>query len=730
MLNRLFILVSLCLFSIPCRAGALDVQLTQIVAGLNRPLFLTHAGDGSGRIFIVEQTGLIRILENESLLGPPFLDISSGFNLISSGERGLLGLAFHPDYSSNGRFFINYIRRVSGQDQTVIQEHQVSGNPNAADPNGQVILTLDQPAATHNGGWLGFGPSDGYLYISAGDSGTPSNPSGRGQDLSTLLGKILRIDSDSGLPYGIPASNPFVGAQGARGEIWAYGLRNPWRASFDPLTGRLFAADVGQSTWEEVDIIEGGKNYGWNIVEGPACFDPPVGCDMSGLEPPIHSYRHSFGRSVTGGYVYRGQRIPALVGDYIFGDYVTGRIWALTEGPGSWSSSELFDSNLNISSFGVDEDGELYAVDHGVGRVFRFISTAPSADLEVTKMDLGPFVVGTTGRYRLGVSNFGEAATTSIITVTDEIPDSLELLSVHAPDWSCQTEMQTLSCALEGSLIPGQSKMLSISVLVRPGAIPQVLNTATVSNSEDFNTANDSSTIATSAFEVGILPRRFAQFALGDVFRILVLVSNKSLTPWEGRGVLRQGNEEEWDNLWALNGIDQTGSSDFEISLPPQGTRKFTLTGDDQVREGFFDLIGTHSSLNSQVALSFFYQLGNGALSDSIATFDTPPSKILVFPVEKSSEADTGFAYAALDPGQNFSISATLIDQAGVEIGTVTWIYSGHEALFFTELFDFLGSFVGSLRIESEVSLFLTVVRVEQSAGGFQLTNIPPEMGY
>ena len=368
-----------------------------------------------------------------------------------------------------------------------------------------------------------------------------------------------------------------------------------------------------------------------------------------------------------------------------------------------------------------------YAVDHGVGRVFRFISTAPSADLEVTKMDLGPFVVGTTGRYRLGVSNFGEAATTSIITVTDEIPDSLELLFVHAPDWSCQTEMQTLSCALEGSLIPGQSKMLSISVLVRPGAIPQVLNTATVSNSEDSNPDNNSVSITTSVFEVGILPRRFA---LGDVFRILVLVSNKGLTPWEGRGVLRQENEEEWDNPWALNGIDQTGSSDFEISLPPQGTRKFTLTGDDQVREGFFDLIGTNSSLNSQVALSFFYQLGNGALSDSIATFDTPPSKVLVFPVEKSSEADTGFAYAAFDAGEAFSISATLIDQAGVEIGTVTWIYSGHDALFFTELFDSLESFVGSLRIESEVSLFLTVVRVEQSAAGFQLTNVPPEMGY
>ena len=464
MLKRCSVLIILCLCFVPCRAGAAEIELTEVVSGLNRPLFLTHSGDGSGRIFIVEQTGFIRILENGSLLGTPFLDISSGFNLISSGERGLLGLAFHPDYSSNGRFFVHYFRSVSGQDQTVIQEHQISGNPNVGDQNGQVILTLDQPSTTHNGGWLGFGPSDGYLYISAGDSGTPSNPSGRGQELSTLLGKILRIDIDSGSPYGIPESNPFVGAKGARGEIWAYGLRNPWRASFDPLTGRLFAADVGQSTWEEVDIIEGGKNYGWNIMEGPACFKPPVGCDMTGLEPPIHSYGRSFGRAVTGGYVFRGQQIPALVGDYIFGDYVTGRIWALTEGPEAWSPTELFNTSLSISSFGVDEDSELYVVHHG-GSIWKFSSTAPRPDLEIRKMDLGPLVVGTTGTYRLSVENVGNAATTGAVTVTDELPPSLGLLSLHATGWSCQTELASFSCLLESSLAPGQSREISVGVL-------------------------------------------------------------------------------------------------------------------------------------------------------------------------------------------------------------------------------------------------------------------------
>ena len=728
MLRRFFLLIILCLCWVPCRAGVAEIELTQVVSGLNRPLFLTHADDGSGRIFIVEQGGLIRILEDGSLLGTPFLDISSG-SLITSGERGLLGLAFHPDYSNNGRFFINYVRRVSGQDQTVIAEHQVSANPDIAEQNGQILLTFDQPFSNHNGGWLGFGPSDGYLYISTGDGGSQDDPDERGQDLSTLLGKILRVGIDSGSPYAIPESNPFVAVQGARGEIWAYGMRNPWRASFDPPSERLFVADVGQFAREEVDIVESGKNYGWDIMEAEACHEPAVGCDMTGLELPIHSYGRSLGVSVTGGYVYRGQQIPALAGEYVFGDYGSGRIWTLTEGPGDWSRSELFDTALSISSFGVDEAGELYVVNHG-GSIWKLEGTVVMTDLEVSKMDLGPFVVGTTGHYRLGVSNLGDAATTDTITITDEMPDPLQLLSAHGPGWSCETSIASLSCELESNLEPGQSRELSVAVLAGPGAVPQVVNTATVSSSEDSNPDNNSVGIATSVFEVGILPRRFAQFALGDIFQILFLVSNKSLTLWEGRGVLRQGDEAEWDSPWTVNGVDQTGSSHFEISLPPQGSRKFTLTGDTQVREGFFDLIGTDSSLNSQVAVSFFYQVGNPALTDSIATFDTPPSKVLVFPVEKSSEADTGFAYAALDPGGAFNVSATLIDQAGIEIGTVTWIYSGHDALFFTELFDFLENFTGSLRIESEVSLYLTVFRVEQSLGGFQLTNVPPEMGY
>ncbi len=612
----------------------------------------------------------------------------------------------------------------------MIQRHQVSANPNVANSNGQILLTYSQPYDNHNGGWLGFGPEDGLLYIAAGDGGLGGDPEERAQDLSTLLGKMLRIDVDSGSPCGIPSGNPFDGVGGARDEIWAYGLRNPWRASFDPPTGRLFVADVGQGTWEEVDIVEKGKNYGWDVVEGPECFEPSSGCDFTGLESPIHWYGRSVGRSVTGGYVYRGQEIPSLVGDYVFGDYRSGRIWALTEGAGGWSRVQLFSTARSISSFGVDEDLELYLVDHD-GSILKltsttttpapdlvvtknsqednyfpdedivfeidvqnqgpgdatdvtltdnlpaglsFVSAAPSQgscssqgstvtcdlgaidnnssaqvtltakavqpgeftnsasavsdppdsnngnnsgdftgmigesadlslkksvestlveigtefdytievtnhgpstatqvlvrdslasglspvsapdpcrflqneqffceftaiganssravdfrvraaqtgqidnsatvsasqvdpvdtnnfdsvsvtivatpDLEVRKTDLGPFVVGSTGYYRLLVFNVGNAAPGGPVTISDELPPSLGLLSAHSAGWSCETNAMSLFCSLQDSLPPGQSRGLTLAVLVGPGAVPLVINEARVSNSQDIN---------------------------------------------------------------------------------------------------------------------------------------------------------------------------------------------------------------------------------------------------
>src|SRR5438105_439918 len=254
--------------SLPSAPPALVLQ--QLVSGLTSPVDFEFPNDGTGRFFVLEQTGKVRIIQGGVLLSSPFLDIT---NLLESGcEKGLLGLAFHPLYAQNGRFFVNYTRRVNGQLQTVIAEYHVSANdPNKADPTGSITLVIDQPFDNHNGGQLAFG-SDTYLYIALGDGGSAGDPFGNGQNLVTLLGKLLRIDIDSGTPYVIPPDNPFVNDPPALGEIWAYGLRNPWRFSFDRVTHRLFAGDVGQDNYEEVDIINKGGNYGWNIMEGRHCY--------------------------------------------------------------------------------------------------------------------------------------------------------------------------------------------------------------------------------------------------------------------------------------------------------------------------------------------------------------------------------------------------------------------------------------------------------------------------
>jgi len=347
-----------------------QIQLQLLVAGLAQPVYITHAGDGSGRLFIVEQGGVIRIFKNGSLLTTPFLNITS--RVISGGEQGLLSVAFHPNYETNGRFFVNYTAPGGGAaGQSIIAEYRVSAaNPDVADNTERVLLAIPDPFSNHNGGLNKFGP-DGFLYIGLGDGGSGGDPQNNGQRLDTLFGKVLRINVDGAQPYAIPSDNPFVGTTGARGEIWAYGLRNPWRFSFDPCNNRLFLADVGQNAWEEVDLIQRGGNYGWRIMEGPVCFNPPSGCSTTGLQMPIGSYDHGQGCSVTGGYVYRGTASPILIGRYLFADYCSGRLWELREtGPNVWAMRQLAQTGLTISSFGEGEDRELYIVHHA-GSIYR-----------------------------------------------------------------------------------------------------------------------------------------------------------------------------------------------------------------------------------------------------------------------------------------------------------------------------------------------------------------------
>ena len=304
----------------------------------------------------------------------PFLNIRD--RVISGGEMGLLGLAFHPGFSQNGRLFVNYTSRSGGL-HTVISEFKISSRPNAADPESErILLTIDQPYSNHNGGAIVFGP-DGALYIGTGDGGAGNDPHGNGQNLTTLLGKMLRIDVDqreADKPYGIPGDNPFIARRGAAKEVWAYGLRNPWRFSFDSLTGLLYAGDVGQAAREEIDVIQKGKNYGWNRMEGTLCT-PGVNlkCNKRGLEPPIIDYPRSEGTVVIGGYVYRGRSIPSLCGVYLFSDFGNGRIFGLRYHEGKVKEHRrLLSTRRRISSLGEDEQHELYLLDYE-GEVLKIV---------------------------------------------------------------------------------------------------------------------------------------------------------------------------------------------------------------------------------------------------------------------------------------------------------------------------------------------------------------------
>ena len=355
--------------------AAVRVELQLITGGLDRPVGIAHAGDGSGRLFILEQPGRIRVVQDGTLAVAPFLDITDRVGS-SQNEQGLLGLAFHPRYAENGTFFVYYTDR---QGDTVVSRLSVSGDAARAEPGSEaVLLRIDQPAGNHNGGHLAFGP-DGALYVGTGDGGGAGDQYGNGQNGQTLLGAMLRLGVDGGPAYSVPDDNPFVGNPNVRDEIWALGLRNPWRYSFDRLTGDLYIADVGQNRYEEVDVQPadepGGQNYGWPIMEGLHCFPEDRSCERAGLSLPVWEYDHSQGCSVTGGYVYRGEEFPILAGIYVFGDYCSGRIWGLAplDGAGAdgWQAALLTQADIQLSSFGEDERGELYLVDIRRGELFK-----------------------------------------------------------------------------------------------------------------------------------------------------------------------------------------------------------------------------------------------------------------------------------------------------------------------------------------------------------------------
>jgi uncharacterized repeat protein (TIGR01451 family) len=416
-------------------AADVQISLQSIASGFTRPLQITHAGDGSNRLFVVEQDGRIKIIKNGAVLGTPFLDISgltrSPADAGGGNEQGLLGLAFHPNYQNNGYFYVNY---TNNSGNTVIARYTVSGNPDVANAaTAFTILTVNQPYTNHNGGQLLFGPTDGYLYIGLGDGGSGGDPENRAQNTGSLLGKMVRIDVNSGSPYAIPPTNPFVGAGNPLDEIWALGLRNPWRFSFDRATGDLYIGDVGQGDWEEISYqaanTPGGVNFGWRCREGAHNYNFSGSCGSLSLTDPIAEYNHTQGVSVTGGFVYRGSLYPNLLGRYFYADYGSGKIWSLYKtGPAAFSAPDLeLDTAHLLSAFGENEAGELYVTGYNNGVIYHLAdANGPSPNLSTsTKSVSTPHAnANELVTYTIQLANTG-GPTTDTFSLVDTLPANL-----------------------------------------------------------------------------------------------------------------------------------------------------------------------------------------------------------------------------------------------------------------------------------------------------------------
>ena len=437
------------------------IELVPVLEGLTNPLYVTNARDGSNRLFIVEQAGRILVLQSGAAAPTVFLDIRS--KVLSGGERGLLGLAVHPQMTDNRRFFVNYTRQADGA--TVIAEYRVSAaNRDVAEASESALLIVQQPFANHNGGMIEFGP-DGFLYVGMGDGGSGNDPGNRGQNTQELLGKMLRIDIDHpespSAHYSSPSTNPFFGPDPGRDEIIALGFRNPWRFSFDRDTGQLFVADVGQNSREEIDIVALGGNYGWRVFEGNRCTNlGPTPCSAGGFTPPIAEYEQTGGRcAITGGYVYRGSKSSLPAGTYVYGDFCTGEIFSLSNGV----QSVLLDTALNISSFGEGESGEIYVVGLG-GTAHRIVNpnAPPIAPPDAAvALSAEAFRTGQTITYQATVTP-GSPLTMGDISLGALLPDGVTFLSL------VQGPTGAISMVLGLSPIP----FLAGVALSQPMAIP------------------------------------------------------------------------------------------------------------------------------------------------------------------------------------------------------------------------------------------------------------------
>lgn len=450
-----------------------EVVLQQVASGLFQATSIAHAGDGSGRLFVTRQQGEIHVIDNGVVRGELFLDLRG--RVSCCGERGLLGLAFHPNFISNGFFYVNY---TDPRGDTVVARFRVSeDDSNIANPDSEsLVLNVEQPTSQHNGGQLAFGP-DGFLYIGLGDGGPGGAGNLNAQQLGSLLGSILRIDADSAEPYAVPASNPFVGRDEARDEIWVYGLRNPWRFSFDRLTGEMFIGDVGQRTTEEIDHLPtgslGGTNFGWNLMEGTTCSDGSDDCNILGeFELPILEYSHDAGCSVTGGYVYRGEALAGLQGHYLFSDFCSGVLSAARQQNGVWEVAGRRETGLSVTTFGEDESGGLYVAGVG-GSIFRL---APAQDPpEINSFYPGGTLAGgdafslylAGSNFVTGVEVFWMGQMRPVRIIDDQRIE----LSVSAMDIS---QPGTVTVTVSNPALPGASASIEFPIDPTPAISPRI----------------------------------------------------------------------------------------------------------------------------------------------------------------------------------------------------------------------------------------------------------------
>ncbi len=485
-----------------------QISFADPIGGFHHPTHVAVARDGSGRLFVIQQAGVIRIMRDGVVLPTPFLDITGRPG--TQGNQGVLSVAFPPDYASRQHFYVNY---VTPSNTVVVARYRLTADPNVADPNSEQIVLTTGPFETsgnHFGGELTFGP-DGYLYFGVG-TGSGGAPDNLGQDLTVLRGKLLRIDVETGDPatYTIPPSNPYVGNPNARPEVWALGVRNPWRSSFDRQTGDYYIADVGQSMREEVDVqpagSAGGANYGWNIMEGSLCFNANT-CDSTGLTLPVAEYDHTEGCSITGGTVYRAARYPTFAGIYFYGDWCSGRIWGLQQMNRSWQNSFLSGSNLALVAFCEDEDGYLWAADYNGGAIYSIVEGPPTPiNLSVAQTESAdPSPIGNQLTYTLHVTNNGSAAATGVV-VNDNWTIGVPFVSVTSDQGTCRRSGTSgVTCWIPSLAASGTA---TVTLVLQPTAAGTIMNSATADANEPDNDPTDNSatedTTITSTIQITV----------------------------------------------------------------------------------------------------------------------------------------------------------------------------------------------------------------------------------